>query len=446
MKRRLIICAALLALLTACGEKPMVIDGTIKGYDGGLLLVSATGDFSMDTLQVADDGTFHFEKFIDKACDGFICVQGKGSSWAVFIPGEEYRFDVDMTVTPSVWTYSGKNQDAMDFLGYYRGIYSSFTDPEGLDDFKKYSAYWADCEKNALDSLAKVSSRKARELFTDKIAINSAYKNLSWAWKLRKNNIPFESDQDFMAFFDNVDLSEEGMCKAMLSSMVNIKADIYDNTLEYSIRYLKAIDDLSPNLHVRDSVAAKYLESLFRDSKVGSEETAAFLLAKAEEVGVDEATLEVYRQKAEKALQLVAGHEAIDFEMIDAKGNAVRLSDFKGKAVYVDFWATWCIPCCMQIPYMEKVAAKYKGDSRVACISVSLDKKVEDWLEKLDEDKPAWPQYRTADAGKAVQTAYGFAAIPRFMLFDRNGQIVDIDAPRPQSFDEVCGMIDKILE
>ncbi|MBQ0024551.1 MAG: redoxin family protein [Bacteroidales bacterium] len=447
MLKKILFFSALIALLTGCNPKPLVIDGTIKGYDGSLALVSTPEILVMDTINVAEDGTFHLEKVIENPYDGFICVQGSGSMRAIFIPGGKYHFDADMTVKPSVWTYSGDNQDAMDFLSSYGAAYSSFVSPETIGSFKDYSAFWAEKKSEVLEKLAQVKNRKVREVFSDKVEVADSYELLSYAWlKMRKEGIPFESDPDFMAFFNNVDLSKNALCKAMLSSMLNVKADMYSNTIEYSERYLAAIDELSPNLQVRDSVAADYLESIFRDSKISSEENAEFLLAKAKEVGVDDATLQGYKERAEKALALAPGSDAIDFEMIDSKGDVVKLSDFKGKVVYIDFWATWCLPCCMQTPYMAKVATKYKGDNRVACVSVSLDENVDDWLENLANDKPAWPQFRTADAGSAVQNAYGFAAIPRFMLFDREGKIVDIDAPRPQRMDEITGMIDALLK
>ena len=142
----------------------------------------------------------------------------------------------------------------------------------------------------------------------------------------------------------------------------------------------------------------------------------------------------------------VLGADAIDFEMVDPYGKVVKLSDYRGKAVYIDFWATWCLPCCMQIPYMEKLAEKYKDDKRIAFISISIDKNIKNWNEKIAEDKPFWPQFRTDDAGKAVQTAYGFAAIPRFMLFTADGKIANVDAPRPQDADAASALIDSILK
>ncbi len=58
--------------------------------------------------------------------------------------------------------------------------------------------------------------------------------------------------------------------------------------------------------------------------------------------------------------------------MTDAKGKKFRLSDFHGKAVYIDVWATWCGPCCAEIPHMEKLAAHYAKKIKKSFCSVSL--------------------------------------------------------------------------
>ncbi|MBQ0123857.1 MAG: TlpA family protein disulfide reductase [Bacteroidales bacterium] len=443
--RKTIAFSALLLLLASCSSnKPVVIKGTIKGYDGKPFLVSLTKDYEMDTLQVKDDSTFYFEKRIDEPWPGFICVQTEGSKSAIFIPGEEYTFDIDMTVKPSEWVYSGRNQDAMDYLDYYKEVFLQrrYEIPE---TFKEYQAYWESTRDEALEKVKTVKNRQAREYFTDNVIRNSQYFAFNYAFQMRKRGLPLDSDPDFNEYFNSIDLQNEKTCKAMLSSMLNVKADIYSDTIPYPLRYVEAIYELAPNRQVRDSVTSRYLESVFRDCRISSREEADILLAKAAESGVDEATLLKYSERVEKALELAPGCESIDFEVEDPSGRIVKLSDLRGKVVYVDFWATWCLPCCMEIPHMEKLAEKYKGDRRVACISISLDDNVEDWKEKLGEDKPFWPQYRAADGGKAIQKAYCFGSIPRFMLFDKEGKIVTVDAPRPSTGDKIIELIESAL-
>lgn len=68
---------------------------------------------------------------------------------------------------------------------------------------------------------------------------------------------------------------------------------------------------------------------------------------------------------------LEKGNRAPDFELIDIEGNPVKLSDFRGKAVLLNFWATWCPPCRAEMPHMEKLYKKYK-DEKFDIVAVNL--------------------------------------------------------------------------
>ena len=104
------------------------------------------------------------------------------------------------------------------------------------------------------------------------------------------------------------------------------------------------------------------------------------------------------------------------------------------KPVLVDFWATWCGPCCAEIPHMEKLAAHYAKNKKIVLLSISLDKNKAKWEKKLAEDKPQWRQFICLDAfDSEVCKNYGINAIPRFLFFDKDGKVISLDAPRPSS-------------
>ncbi len=117
-----------------------------------------------------------------------------------------------------------------------------------------------------------------------------------------------------------------------------------------------------------------------------------------------------------------------------------------GKLAYIDMWATWCGPCCAQIPYMEKIADYYKGDDRIVCISISCDEDLEAWHRKLKQDSPEWPQYVfNGESGQQFMTAMGVTSIPRFIIINPDMTIADIDAPRPQSDEAIKQLIDSLM-
>lgn len=64
-------------------------------------------------------------------------------------------------------------------------------------------------------------------------------------------------------------------------------------------------------------------------------------------------------------------------------GSTCKLSSLYGKLTYIDMWATWCGPCCKEIPHLEKVVEKYKGNDKIQFLSLSIDANKQAWLNKL---------------------------------------------------------------
>ncbi len=126
-------------------------------------------------------------------------------------------------------------------------------------------------------------------------------------------------------------------------------------------------------------------------------------------------------------------------------GTTCKLSDLYGKLIYMDIWATWCGPCCAEIPFMEKVAAHYRGNDNVHIISVSTDRNQQAWLKKLETDRPEWPQYiLSKEENQKFMKAWGINGIPRFVLIGKNGKILNADAPRP-SDENIIKLLDANL-
>ncbi len=141
--------------------------------------------------------------------------------------------------------------------------------------------------------------------------------------------------------------------------------------------------------------------------------------------------ISLLEQAYDEMLKLSPGNLAPDFTFKDVKGKEVSLRDFRGKIVYLDFWATWCGPCRREIPPAKELEASLKGKD-VVFLAVSLDESDKSWKDMIK--KQELPGIHLLSPGGFDSNAaqlYRVEGIPRYYLIDRNGLIVDNDAPRP---------------
>lgn len=137
------------------------------------------------------------------------------------------------------------------------------------------------------------------------------------------------------------------------------------------------------------------------------------------------------------------GEDWIDFTYPDAKGKMHSLSDYKGKVVVVDVWATWCAPCKAEIPHLETLEKEMKGKD-VVFISVSIDTDQAKWEQFVKEKGLGGVQLISYNKGVIVDD-YMLDGVPRFMVFSKQGKTVSTNAPRP-STPELKAMIEKAID
>ncbi len=123
----------------------------------------------------------------------------------------------------------------------------------------------------------------------------------------------------------------------------------------------------------------------------------------------------------------------VDYE--NCAGKTISLDDFKGKYVYIDIWATWCVPCRKEIPALKKLEKKYHGKN-IEFVSISIDdlKNKEVWKKTVKEEQLSGTQLLADNAGQSqFLQDFDVTAVPRFILIDTEGKIIDAKAPYPSS-------------
>jgi thiol-disulfide isomerase/thioredoxin len=120
------------------------------------------------------------------------------------------------------------------------------------------------------------------------------------------------------------------------------------------------------------------------------------------------------------------GGIAPDFAVRTLEGKDLKLADFKGKFVLLEFWATWCAPCVAEIPNLKTVYDTYGTDRRIAMLSLSLDESPAVLKSRLRFHKIPWPQ-AFIGPDSPVAAAYDATAIPAMFLIGPDGRILARD-------------------
>lgn len=140
---------------------------------------------------------------------------------------------------------------------------------------------------------------------------------------------------------------------------------------------------------------------------------------------------------------LLKGSPAIDLELLTPDGKVAHLSDYRGKVIYVDLWATWCVPCIQESPKFHELSKKY-ADDNIVFLAISIDTDKRSWLSFLKGRESGIPEYNCTDT-KNLNEGWQIKYIPRFLLIDENFRIIDAFAPRP-SQPEAIELLDEVLK
>jgi peroxiredoxin len=182
-----------------------------------------------------------------------------------------------------------------------------------------------------------------------------------------------------------------------------------------AVSRLNIQSDLAVFQEVRDALAATIPASEyfigFRDQVGRMEQQMAAMKAQEE-------------QMARLDNLIPVGAEAPDFAQPTPEGRTLSLSSLRGKVVLIDFWASWCKPCRMEMPNVKRVHDLYKAKG-FEVLGVSLDREKGAWTQAIAQDGLPWKH--VSDLGfwnNAAAQQYGVSSIPYTVLVDRDGKVI----------------------
>ena len=443
--KKILLAAVSGALLLGCSSDKTVVNGRIEGYNGEFtefFLPDSTveGGFREIVVEVNEDGTFTAEFDLPESyydapffVDKFMfrtCIE-KGKTY-------EAWFDVTKPGVETGFGFTGEGAAENEFtrdwwngFGLANLFISEYCDE--VSDFASYKAAirsQADVFRARLDTVGNAGFTAYYAPLIDK-AVDSY--SFYYPYVAVRNGLDAFADKDFQVY------REEDICASMsdreyadfFNSVASMIAGTYtDMDLLEVVRIgEKTTSDPSRNNFAMTSLLTTYMNY---GGQTNLKAAYDYYKSVCKDPNYVSQVDNIYKSTS----VLVKGAAAPEIEFTDVNGKTYTLSDFKGKALYVDMWASWCGPCCEEIPYLAELYRELGPDSDIRCISISIDENRQDWVNKLAEENAEWPQFIvTAKGQEQVAGDYNIRSIPRFMLFDASGRIVSVNAPRPSTPD-----------
>lgn len=458
--KKIFFAALAFSVLGACtpqGPQPIEIKGNIQNLETGYGLVESRG--ITDTVWVEENGDFLFTSEI-LSPQYFTVRTGRIRNKVFICPGDVTIINFDTEDKDRDVTFEGDGKEYNLTLRKVNTLHNKLTqDFMGLfglpkEDFiSKLDSLKLQVEELIApfnhDKKPFAEFERARtEYFT--LGLLANYPNYH-AYATSKEPEIINSN-DFIEGVDIKNSKHIGIDEyaSLLESYIQ---KLYGETMqgdrakgtsdfEKSLIYFELVDSLLGRGPLADLINHSHTKDAIRWSSL---ETAKNISEHYMEMATSEDYIMSIRYLLDKRLLLAPGQPAPKFTLEGFDGKTYSLDDFKGKLVYLDFWATWCGPCRREIPHLKQLKNEYKGKP-VAFIAISVDDDKEAWEKMVKSEKLDGIQLYAPKAWLNETTIqYQVVGIPTFVLIDGEGKIIEYPASRP-SQEETKLLLNKHLK
>ena len=432
MRRFLFVTITLLSALTMSAKiDGVLVKGQIIGHtEGG---VQVMGSIFSDTLQCDAKGNFVFRRVIkrpevvmlisEEHRAPFYLYLENGMKASMKIKFNKGEFEGMPMYTAEVVEYKGDLKDCFEFQNDFVQWEHDGWSFERIAqyDFLTYRKMLDDDVNNFRSRLNTIKSESFKNIFSPRLEERAKENVMRFAWA--KNTV----DPEFEKFMNATDRNDPANTAFAFSyQRWYFGTHPMEKGYTPSTWYMETLKRNFSNQDIINQLATNYMGNYLRRAPSDIDE------------GWEAYKKTVTDEKAISKLQAIydkfaPGKVAPDFDMTGFSDDKLyTLKDFRGKALYVDCWATWCGPCCYETPFYAKLIEEFKDDDRIEFISISFDNSREKLEKMLEEEKPQWRQFWCKDAfSSKLAKGYNISGIPRFIFIDKDGKLISSSAPRP---------------
>lgn len=422
---RFILCCAAGLVLASCGAKrEFVLTGKLDNCKAEFVTINCVPKGLCDTIPVAADGTFSYSRHVGTPEYGYISSDEDGYFTFIYlIDGTSTHLTADATDYSST-RLTGDLEAAYsagDNISRSIGWHSE----RQYESFAELREEWHQLRDSVDRALAVVGIKGFTQMQRD--SFESGYEGaaINYANSLAARGCAADSDADLNAFMASLDWNSRSFQGYHMEQVLRWQEACAGRAVNPS--YVNMVRTMGEKISDTDARTKAVMNLMSTYFSIGADTHIDEVCAEALKYVQNEKARAWIENYNDKMKRVVPGVEATDCDLESVDGRKLRLSDLYGKVLYIDVWATWCGPCCAEIPYLEKMVGRFRGDDRIRFVSISVDRDRAAWEKKLAADKPEWEQYRCVDFCEL----YGIAGIPCFMMIDRDGRLITMQAPRP---------------
>jgi len=421
-----------ICLLTACQQESknmVVISGKIKNPVSEIASIFPEDRSQTYRDSITNDGNFEIQFKID-ASQYMYFMHGKETTAMYVKPGDKIQLSIDPNEFDESINYTGSN--ASNFLA------KSYLIDENIDRVALFSLSEKEFLANVL-AIEKDLNDILKYVIEDSFVAEQ--KKLIWFnWANAKLNYKnyheyvtetsIELSDTYYDFTADIDMNDTTLLNSsesyrFLTSFISSQTSNENEILE-TLKFIRVYFD---NQKIKDQLSFNMLDYFIKNETLNNIQPAL------EEFKLVHSDSSKYNELSDLALEMKKfnpGQPSINFTYPDIKGNQISLSDFNGSYVYVDVWATWCGPCKKEIPYLAALEEEYH-DQNIVFLSVSIDEEEDkqDWMKMIEEKEMGGVQLFASGWSSQITKDYKINGIPRFMLFDTEGNILNVRATRP---------------
>ncbi|MFD1552131.1 hypothetical protein DNU06_00465 [Putridiphycobacter roseus] len=403
-------------------------------------------------MNINEEGTFQDTFFV---VEGYYYLEDGNENTTVYLkPGFHLNLHLNTTQFDESIIYSGMGAVENNYLAKKALI---------LEDFGKlnyYGFYTKLSEANFLslaDSLYSVQKSflmgqknmdaefKGIELKTLSFNYLQKISNFEGMKRYLTEEKDFQVSDKYPNAYADINLTDEKLLKSpaylnfvasYLRGEVNLMLDKYDE--DYTLLYAQHIVKKVKNIKIKEALLydvgkweldnTKELEKVY-DLIQGALKKESYLTELSE--------------KYQRLQKVQKGQVSPTFELKDSHDNVIKLEDLKGKLVYIDVWATWCMPCLVEIPHLKELEAHFKGRD-IEFVSICAMDTEESWRKMVAEKELRGIQLFAPDLNIPFLVDYMIYGVPKFILLDEEGIIIDANVSRP-SDPSLIEMLEKLL-